>query len=237
MNNSKDYKVTLYLMRHGETILNKAGRTQGWCDGVLTKKGMDISINAGLGLSNINFKAIYSSDLGRAVKTAEIVMKENTASKGLKLIKSENLREVYFGKYEGGLDAKFYKDILNYLKVESFEEAEKKYNLQKEFCNACATLDETNEAENYDTALNRFLSFLEKVCKENVKTGGGNILIVTHGGIMRLVLDYLNKNNLNIREIDNDSISIIEYKNGNYNIESINDTSYAERGKVIRTIL
>lgn len=25
-------------MRHGQTILNKANRTQGWCDGVLTKE-------------------------------------------------------------------------------------------------------------------------------------------------------------------------------------------------------
>lgn len=236
MSIEKNNKVTLYLMRHGETILNRAGRTQGWCDGVLTKEGIETAINTGLGLSNIDFKAAYSSDLGRAVKTAEIVIKENTASKNLKLIKSEDLREVYFGKYEGGLDEDFYKDILNYLNVKSFEEAEKIYDLQKEFCNACAALDETKEAENYDKALNRFLNFLNKICESTAKSGGGNILIVTHGGIMRLILDYFNTNNLNVRNLVNCSISIIEYKNGCLTTKKINDTSYTEQGRTIRSI-
>ena len=69
--NSKEVKI--YLMRHGQTILNRAGRTQGWCDGVLTKEGIEVAVNVGFGLRDVEFKNVYSSDLGRARKTAQIV--------------------------------------------------------------------------------------------------------------------------------------------------------------------
>ena len=69
-------EVKIFLMRHGETILNKAGRTQGWCDGILTKEGIEVAVNVGFGLRVIKFKSVYSSDLGRARKTAQIVIKQ-----------------------------------------------------------------------------------------------------------------------------------------------------------------
>ena len=112
-------EVKIFLMRHGETILNKAGRTQGWCDGILTKEGIEVAVNVGFGLRDIKFKSVYSSDLGRARKTAQIVIKENKASKDLKLQEREGLREVYFGKYEGEIDKMMFNDILNYLNVTS----------------------------------------------------------------------------------------------------------------------
>ncbi len=85
MSSINNGRVILYLMRHGQTILNKAGRTQGWCDGVLTKEGVEVAVNAGLGLSDVKFKAVYSSDLGRAVKTARIVIMKNKANRDLQL--------------------------------------------------------------------------------------------------------------------------------------------------------
>lgn len=236
MHRVNNKNVTLYLMRHGETILNKAKRTQGWCDGVLTREGTETAINAALGLSNIEFKAIYSSDLGRAVKTAELVIEENTSSKNLNLIKTEALREFYFGKYEGGLDSELYKDILSHLKVSSFEEVMKMYDSQRQFCNAVATLDETNEAEDYETAFNRYTNFIHKITEETSKKGGGNILLVTHGGIMRLFLEKYNKNNLKLDDISNCSISKVKYSDGEYIVESINDVDHIEKGQDIRMI-
>ena len=227
--NSKEVKI--YLMRHGQTILNRAGRTQGWCDGVLTKEGIEVAVNVGFGLRDVEFKNVYSSDLGRARKTAQIVIKENKASKNLKLQEREGLREVYFGKYEGELDKVMHGDILNYLNVSSVEEAEKKYDFQKEFCDTCAALDETKEAEDYNTAITRVMNELKQICKENSHEGG-NILVVAHGGIIRLIIDYLDKS-FNIRNIDNSSISMISYKNGEFKVQSVNDNSYSEKGREI----
>lgn len=227
--NSKE--VNIYLMRHGQTILNRAGRTQGWCDGVLTKEGIEVAVNVGFGLRDVEFKNAYSSDLGRARKTAQIVIKENKASKDLKLQEREGLREVYFGKYEGELDKVMHGDILNYLNVSSVEEAEKKYDFQKAFCDTCATLDETKEAEDYNTAITRVMNELKQICKENSHEGG-NILVVAHGGIIRLIIDYLDKS-FNIRNIDNSSISMISYRDGEFKVESVNDNSYSEKGREI----
>lgn len=225
-------KVILYLMRHGQTILNKAERTQGWCDGVLTKEGIEVAVNTGLGLSDVNFKAAYSSDLGRAIKTAKIVISENKASTNLKLKELEGLREVYFGKYEGEFQNIMFHDILNYLNVSSIKEAEAKYDFQKEYCNACAALDETEEAESYDIIIKRVMSSLKDVCEENSKDNGGNILVVAHGGVIRLIIDYLDKS-FALRALDNSSISKVVYENGTFKVESVNDTSYSEKGKAM----
>ncbi|RII35851.1 histidine phosphatase family protein [Clostridium chromiireducens] len=226
-------EVTLYLMRHGQTILNKAGRTQGWCDGVLTKEGLEVAVNVGLGLSDVKFKAVYSSDLGRAVKTARIVIKENTASTNLKLVELEGLREVCFGKYEGEKEVIMFNDIMNFLNVSSIKEAVEKYDFQKEYCNSCAELDETNEAENYETALNRVMRSIKDICEENSNEDGGNILVVVHGGMIRLIIDHLDKS-FNVRDMANSSISKIIYKDGKFTVESVNDTSYSEKGKAIK---
>lgn len=229
-------KVILYLMRHGQTILNKAGRTQGWCDGVLTKGGIEVAINAGLGLSDVKFKAVYSSDLGRAIKTARIVIKENKASTNLQVKELEGLREVCFGKYEGEFESILFNDILKFLNVTSFEEADEKYEFQKEYCNSCVALDETKEAEGYETVIKRLMKSIKEICIENSNDNGGNVLIVSHGGILRLIIDYLDKN-FNVRDMDNSSISKIIYENGNFKVESVNDNSYSDKGKAMKSAM
>lgn len=35
--------VTLYLTRHGKTMLNTTGRMQGWCDSPLTEDGAAVA--------------------------------------------------------------------------------------------------------------------------------------------------------------------------------------------------
>ncbi len=225
-------KLNIYLMRHGQTILNRAHRTQGWCDGVLTKEGIDVAVNVGYGLSHIPFNKVYSSDLRRAVKTAEIVIKENRNNEQLELIQIEELREVYFGKFEGGLERDMFQAILNKLNVTSIEEIEKKYDFQRVYCDTTALLDETKEAEDYETALKRIMNGLKQVCVENEEKGG-NILVVGHGGMIRLIIDYLDKS-FDIRELDNSSVSLLEYENGIFRVKSVNDNSYCEKGKSIR---
>lgn len=225
-------KVIVYLMRHGQTILNRADRVQGWCDGVLTKNGIDVAVNVGYGLADIKFENAYSSDLRRAAKTAQIVIDENKSSSNLKLNQIEGLREVYFGKFEGGYQDDMFNEILKYLGVTNIKEAEEKYDFQKAYCDTTAALDETNEAEDYETACSRVMKALTQICEEN-KAEGGNILVVAHGGMIRLIVDYLDKT-INLRELDNSSVSKLIYDNGKFTVESYNDNSYCEKGKEIR---
>lgn len=226
-------KVILYLMRHGQTIINKAGRVQGWCDGVLTEEGIEVAENVALGLRDIEFKRVYSSDLGRAVKTARIIIKANKINNKLQVKEVPDLREMCFGKYEGEVEKLMFKDIFDYLHVKSFEEAFKIPDFGRVFANTCATLDETGEAESYDKIISRIFKGINTICEELLTNGGGNVLIVIHGGILRHILKEIDET-AKFDNIENSSISLVEYENGKYSIVSINDMSYKEKGEKIK---
>lgn len=92
--------VTLYVTRHGKTILNTNHRAQGWADSPLVEKGVEVATNLGTGLKDIHFMNAYSSDSGRAIETANLVLKYSEQSK-LKLEQRKKLRELNFGIFEG----------------------------------------------------------------------------------------------------------------------------------------
>ena len=50
-------------MRHGETILNRYNRMQGWSDALLTEEGKTSLEQTGQALKNVPFSAVYTSDL------------------------------------------------------------------------------------------------------------------------------------------------------------------------------
>ena len=64
-------------MRHGETILNRYNRMQGWSDALLTEEGKTSLEQTGQALKNVPFSAVYTSDLSRTVETAKIILAQN----------------------------------------------------------------------------------------------------------------------------------------------------------------
>lgn len=232
--NSENNKVVLYLMRHGQTIINRAGRVQGWCDGVLTDEGIEVAKSVALGLRDIEFKAVYSSDLGRAVKTARIVVKENKASYNLQVKEIPELREAFFGKYEGELEEILFGDILKHLNVESFKEATEKYpDFGRAYADTCAAIDETGAAENYTTLITRVKKGIMNIIEEVSASGGGNVLLVVHGGMLRSVLKEFDPFVV-IDRMDNSCVNVVEYENGKFKVLSVNDLSYKEKGEKLR---
>lgn len=89
--------MILYLMRHGQTNWNVEGRVQGWNNTPLNTKGIEQARTAGEKLAGEDIETVYSSDLRRAKKTAEIV----SAALDLPLHYTKRLREMNFGKAEG----------------------------------------------------------------------------------------------------------------------------------------
>jgi probable phosphoglycerate mutase len=229
----KNGKVILYLMRHGQTIINKAGRVQGWCDGVLTDDGVIVAENVALGLSDIEFKSVYSSDLGRAIKTARIIVNANKVNNKLTVNEIPELREMYFGKYEGEKEKLMFKDIFGYLNVKSFEEAFNIPDFGRAFADACASLDETGAAEGYDKLISRIMKGVNNIGEEILEAGGGNALVVVHGGMLRNLLKEFDEK-ANIENIENSSVSLVEYENGSFKVLSVNDMSYKEKGESMR---
>ena len=87
----------LYIIRHGETEWNVKKLCQGQTDIPLNNKGEIQAGNLSKELSHIKFNAVYSSDLIRAKRTAEIVVLE----KKLAVITTKALKERLFGRFEG----------------------------------------------------------------------------------------------------------------------------------------
>jgi 2,3-bisphosphoglycerate-dependent phosphoglycerate mutase len=63
-------KTEIILIRHGETVWNLTRRYQGQLDSPLTPRGRQQVKAVGARLTTLPFAAIYSSDLGRAWRTA-----------------------------------------------------------------------------------------------------------------------------------------------------------------------
>ncbi len=90
--------MRLILIRHGETVQNYTGVCQGQGDGQLSNTGREQARKLGLRFKDKHIDALYSSDLTRAMDTAEEIRKHH---EGLELIIDKRLRERYFGKLEG----------------------------------------------------------------------------------------------------------------------------------------
>ena len=69
--------MKIYIIRHGETELNKQGLMQGITDAPLNASGREIAEISGRNMRGIRFDACVSSPLCRARETAEIILRES----------------------------------------------------------------------------------------------------------------------------------------------------------------
>ena len=108
---AKNLKKTLILtvVRHGETKENKEKRRQGQMDTKLNETGIKQSTLAGKALKNKHFHKIYSSDLQRAYKTCQLIVKQNEKLEIKDIIKDTRLRERCFGIFENKMDSEYEK--------------------------------------------------------------------------------------------------------------------------------
>jgi broad specificity phosphatase PhoE len=90
-------RLNLYLIRHGETEWNQQSRLQGHTDVRLSEEGLRQSELVAERFRGTPADAVYSSDLLRAMQTAEIVGR----AVGLEVIPRAELREANFGSWEG----------------------------------------------------------------------------------------------------------------------------------------
>ncbi|MGB4658502.1 MAG: histidine phosphatase family protein [Mobilitalea sp.] len=90
--------MKIYLIRHGETDWNRQGRFQGREDIPLNDKGIEQAGKSGSALEGETFKAIISSPLSRAWKTAEIIAKHVGVAN---LIREDRITERDFSKVSG----------------------------------------------------------------------------------------------------------------------------------------
>ncbi len=89
----------LVLIRHGQTAWNVEGRWQGQADPPLNDRGREQARRVAEYQSQFGFVALYSSDLRRAMETAQVI---GTAM-GVEVNPDPRLREINLGRWQGML--------------------------------------------------------------------------------------------------------------------------------------
>lgn len=186
------------FVRHGETLWNREGIYQGQLDNKpgcqLTEQGLNEATALGKRFASEtipcrNFTSILSSDLGRAMSTANNI---NAEMSGLHLTVATDvrLRERSFGVFEG-------KTRVEVDKVIGSSSSSGGVGVEG--------------AETANQVQARAVECVEEIVRGNV---GGNILVVAHGGTISLLLMYF----LGISdqggganfEIKNTSVSVVD---------------------------
>ena len=90
--------MTLYLLRHGETELNRTDRLQGRVDEPLNRRGAAQAREcaARLAAAGLRFDKVIASPLDRAIRTAELV----TGLPRDAILVDERITEIDYGPWE-----------------------------------------------------------------------------------------------------------------------------------------
>ncbi|MBN2299809.1 MAG: alpha-ribazole phosphatase [Acholeplasmataceae bacterium] len=181
--------MKIYLVRHGQTDWNFNHRFQGWADIELDTVGMIQAKMLTNYFKDVEIDHMYTSDLSRSLKTAQYIQKSLLCP----LTLSHDLREMNVGNWEG-------------LTWEEIQEAYQDDLIQYE--NQLFGVP-ISGGESLVEFQNRVVSLFMKLIEKEYQ----NLCIVTHGGVIRVLLCYLLGYDLSQRDlikIDNASISILE---------------------------
>lgn len=93
--------MKLFLLRHGETDWNKAGRFQGQTDIPLNDAGRELARITRQNMPPVKFDRVYCSPLQRAVETAKIFLEGDFPLEQIRYDK--RIIEISFGEQEGAI--------------------------------------------------------------------------------------------------------------------------------------
>ncbi|WP_104090197.1 histidine phosphatase family protein [Arthrobacter sp. GMC3] len=223
-----DTTVSVYLTRHGETLLNALKRAQGWSDSPLTEGGRKIASAVGAGLARDigTVDAVYSADMLRHYETASLIVKG--MGQDLAVQRDERLRELAFGGFEGGDGQAMWGAGMRHLKVASIEEAFERFTLP-ELTDAIAAANPNPElpAEGCTLAGPRMRESLDAMANAAIKDGKSRVLAVSSALSIACLLDSLGAV-LPAGGISNGAVSVLNFKNGAWTVGKVNDTSYTK---------
>lgn len=195
------------FIRHGQTEWNIAGRFQGQSDIALTEEGKQQAQLLAKNFPVEHIDAIYSSDLQRAMFTAQAVADKFQ----LPVHPEKAFRELSFGDYEG----------LTYKEIAARDAK----------CLECfwtrPDLLHFPHGETFAQVQQRAITRLKEILAEN---DGKTIVIAAHGAVLRTILATAMHIDLryawHLRQF-NTAVSIVNYDdNGEAWVELINSTAH-----------
>ncbi len=156
--------TTLYLMRHGAIETGQEKRFVGQIDLPLSPEGRKQSEQQGRFLMDIPFSQVWCSDLIRAQETAAIVCQGRNPA----IQSALELREIHLGRWEG---------MPMSLLREQFPDV---WQARGQDIGHFRP----PEAESFADLQQRAVPFIRQIASQSA----GNILIVTHAGVIRVLI-------------------------------------------------
>ncbi|MDD4680823.1 MAG: histidine phosphatase family protein [Clostridia bacterium] len=190
----------LFLIRHGEIRQHREKIFLGQADIPLSEKGREQAKKSALELKNysISTNRIYTSDLSRAAETAEII--RVGLSPEIEIILEPEFREISLGEWDG----LFISEIR-----EKYPDEYKKRGKN------LIIFKFGNESENfYDLQYRVMKGFHKLMRQEKEAEGSGDIVIVTHSGVINVILSNLQHKDLGDEiknHIPNGGVVVIDY--------------------------
>ncbi|OQA07625.1 MAG: Phosphoserine phosphatase 1 [Firmicutes bacterium ADurb.Bin373] len=200
----------IYMIRHGETVWNVASKLQGHANVTLSDNGRRQAELLGRRLSGLKFDQFYASDLARAYETARIIAQYHN-NQDIKTL--QELREISFGRWEGF----------------SINEIQGLYPEEIKQWWKTPLQTRAPGGESLGDLVKRTVTVVKNIVESR---SGGNILLVTHGGVIRSVVGTVLGMDLNehwrLRQ-DNACLNIIDFPEWDKGILMLfNDHSHLE---------
>lgn len=203
-------KTRLFIVRHTETIGNVEKRLTGRQDYEITEKGKMLIQKLTRELESIKFDKIYSSTSGRAIKTVELIAQKQN----LKIEKSSELCEMYFGKYDGW----------------KWEDVNKVQPEIKQTQNEINEIVGIPQQESMEETANRIYNYILKILKENE---GKTILVSSHGVAIETFLRKIENIKFRYEKEKfcqhNVAINELEYEDDKFKIIRLADIEYLKK--------
>lgn len=203
--------MKLYFVRHGETVWNTMKIFQGIKNSPLTENGKEQTRKLKESLKNIEFTHFYSSPLGRALETINILTEDR---KDAKIEIVPEFREINMGEVEG-------------IPRDDFEAMYPKeyYNLWN---NGHEYDPEAFGGETFESVYKRAGEGLEKIIKNH--SDDDILLIVSHGVTLESIFANITHTGIESfceRKVPkNTSVTVAEYKNNKWEILLFSDVSH-----------
>jgi probable phosphoglycerate mutase len=156
----------IFLVRHAETAWNAEGRWQGQHDVPLSDRGRDQARALGLRLAGTALGSAFCSTLGRTRETADLVLGDRLRAEAV-----PDLVEICYGAWEG---------------VSDDEVSVRWPDLHRKWREAPHEM-RMIDGESLADVERRVVPALERI----VETTEGDVLVVAHGGVNRLLLGHV----------------------------------------------
>ena len=196
----KDVKQTyLILLRHGESMWNKANLFTGWVDVPLSPGGIEEALKAGKELANYDIDVVFNSTLVRATMTTMLALSEHPSKKTPIIQHQEGSLEewgkIYSEKTLEEIIPVFKADALNERMYGALQGLNKKETAEKFGADVVhkwrrGYRDQPPEGESLELTLKRTLPYFESTVEPALKSGK-TVLVSAHGNSLRSIVKYL----------------------------------------------